>query len=328
MKKKSFAVLTIIILIILFLALGLQSAQNKKIKTANINIGYQSITAQTWGALVIKRLSLIEKYYDQGELNVGWSNFASGPPITSNMIGGKLDIGFMGDMPLLINGDFGQNNKYYDSQLIMFDGKGLDGINQDIIVKNNDNINKPDDLSGKKVSVPNSSSAHRHLMQELSLAKIDSSLVNISFQDIPTAVTLLEKGDIDAIVVWEPYSTYLTIEKGYKTILKTSKNRYLAGVVANDQFIKNNHDIYKAFELALIEAHQLLNSKSPEIIKIVSEESGFSEKVVAKTIQNITWDETITTDDLLALEEDVIFLKNINKISNSFNLNDFVETKK
>jgi NitT/TauT family transport system substrate-binding protein len=327
MKKKSFAVF-IIILIILFLILALQHVQNRKIKNVNLNIGYQSITAQTWSALIMKRLHLIEKYYGQGKLNVSWSNFASGPPITSNMIGGKLDIGFMGDMPLLINGDFGQNNKHYDSQLIMFDGKGLDGINQDIIVKNNSNINKPEDLSGKKVSVPNSSSAHRHLMQELSLAEINSSLVNISFQDIPTAVTLLEKGDIDAIVVWEPYSTYLTIEKDYKPITKTSKNRYLAGVVANDQFIKNNPDIYKAFELALIEAHQLLNSKSPEIIKIVSEESGFSEKVVAKTIQNITWDETITADDLSALEEDVIFLKNINKISNSFNLNDFVKTKK
>lgn len=327
MKKKSFTIF-IIILIILFLALSLQYAQSKKIKNINLNIGYQSITAQTWSALVMKRLHLIEKYYDKGNLDVTWSNFASGPPITSNMIAGKLDIGFMGDMPLLINGDFGQNSKYYDSKLIMFDGKGLSGINQDIIVKNNSNISKPGDLSGKKVSVPNSSSTHRHLMQELSLANVDSSLVNISFQDIPTAVTLLEKGDIDAIVVWEPYSTYLTIEKGYKTISKISKSRYLAGVVANNQFIKNNQDIYRAFELALIEAHQLLNSQSPEIIKIVSEESGFSEIVVTKTIQNITWDETITLDDVSALEEDVIFLKNINKVSNNFNLNDFIEAKK
>lgn len=313
-------ILIILTLLIIFLLFKLIINNNNK----NLTIGYQTITAQTWSAILIKNFNLIEKNYKK-EIKINWRNFASGPPITNNMISGKIDIGFMGDMPLIINGDLGQKNKYYDSILIGFDGKGINGENQEIITKKASNIKEARDLIGKKVSTPNSSSAHRNLIQEIDLAEIEESSINILFQDIPTAILLFKKGEIDAISVWEPYSSYLIQENNFIKIKKKNKNKYLAGVVANKKFIEKNEEIKKAFILALIDAHNLMKEGSPKTIKLIAEESGFSETIVKNVIKNILWEHEIKEDDIDVMEKNSLFLKKINKISPNFNIYEFIK---
>ena len=260
----------IVLISLILISVIILMHQKKDANKKSINIGYQSVTAQIWSAIIIKNFKLIEECY-QKEISISWMNFTSGPPITSNMISGKLDVGFMGDMPLLINGDFSQKNQYYESTLILFDGKAENGNNQDILVHNKSNIEKIEDLQGKKVSTPNSSSAHRYLISELDKAGIEKSKVFISFQDLATGIKLLEKGDVDAISVWEPYSEYLKNE-GYKALPKNSNDSYLAGVVINSKIIMEEKEIYEALVCAIEKSHKILQSPSKEVLEMLSKE--------------------------------------------------------
>ena len=84
--------------------LGINNIDHSR-KKIELNIGYQSITAQTWGALIIKNTHMLEnklkKYYPDREIVVNWYDEVSGSVINNNMIAHKYQIGFMGVNALL-----------------------------------------------------------------------------------------------------------------------------------------------------------------------------------------------------------------------------------
>src|SRR5262245_37417861 len=79
-------------------------------ETIRIGIGHQSLCTDTYsGGITVKQLGLLDKHlprtgkYAGVKYDVVWEDYTSGPPITSQMLAGKLDIGVMGDYPLLVN---------------------------------------------------------------------------------------------------------------------------------------------------------------------------------------------------------------------------------
>lgn len=101
MKRKILIVILIITLTLIFLFFSKEKKEN-----IEIHIGYQSVTAQTWGALIIKNTKSFENKVKEiyGEnVKVVWHDEISGAVINTNMIANKVHIGFMGDMPLILN---------------------------------------------------------------------------------------------------------------------------------------------------------------------------------------------------------------------------------
>src|SRR3954467_2067059 len=77
-------------------------------ETIDIAIGHQSMCTDTYtGGIVIKELGLLEKNLPangKDTYRVTWSDYSSGAPITNEMLAGKLNVGVMGDYPLIVNG--------------------------------------------------------------------------------------------------------------------------------------------------------------------------------------------------------------------------------
>ena len=76
-----------------------------------VAIGHQSMCTDTYtGGIVIKELKLLEKHlpktgkYQDAKYEIAWSDYASGGPITNQMLANKLGFGVMGDYPLIVNG--------------------------------------------------------------------------------------------------------------------------------------------------------------------------------------------------------------------------------
>lgn len=79
--------------------------------TEVITVGYQSktINTVTAGTLLRERGYFEQRLEDLGKetgksYRVEWQDYDTGAPITAQMLAGKIDIGSMGDYPLLING--------------------------------------------------------------------------------------------------------------------------------------------------------------------------------------------------------------------------------
>ena len=166
MKKKMVLVVILFILIFLF-----KTIQFNKKEIIKIDIGYQSVTSQTWGALIIKNKGLFEKRlkeaYPNKKVKVVWHDEISGAVINTSMISGKVQFGFMGDMPLILNVYKSSTLKDYDSKIIAMDGKGINGKNQSILIPKKSKIKSIEELKGKTISTPIGSSAHYMLMKVL-----------------------------------------------------------------------------------------------------------------------------------------------------------------
>ena len=83
--------------------------------TVNVVIGYQSKTIDTVTAGTLLRslgyfrqqLAALSRQTGR-HYAVSWQDYSTGAPITAQMLAGKIDIGSMGDYPLLINGSRSQ----------------------------------------------------------------------------------------------------------------------------------------------------------------------------------------------------------------------------
>ena len=140
--------------VVMFFVTGFTVAKTFCDKSEIIYIGYQSVTAQTWSALIIKNKKIFENKLKLAFPNVNykvvWSDEISGAVINTSMISGKCQLGFMGDMPLILNMNKSNSLDSFDSALLCFCGKGKLGKNQAIVVSKTSDIKKIEDLKGKK----------------------------------------------------------------------------------------------------------------------------------------------------------------------------------
>jgi len=299
-------------------------------ETVTITIGYQSPTAQTWGALIIKNQKLYEKYLKQlhpdKNFKIEWFDAPAGSVLNNNMVGGKIQISFLGDMPSLLNGVMGITQKNYRSVFIAFDGKGKNGRNQAILVPKGSDIKDVKDLEGKTVSTPIGSSAHRMLLDALEQNNMVDK-VKIIDQSVTLGMQSIEQNKIAAHSSWEPYPSLIT-KKDIGNVLLSGEetNRdYLAGVVANRDWAEKNKSYVVAFLAALSEAHQLVLDDPEKAAKIFAEESKFPLDITLKMAKNIRFDSAIYQKDLDTLSSSVDFLIRIDKLKEKLNLDEFVD---
>lgn len=307
-----------------------QGSNNASVKEiVNITIGYQTVTSQTWGALIIKNKKLYEKYlekeYPNKKFKISWFNAQSGPPLTNNMVAGKLQFAFMGDMPILINGEKGQTSQNYKSVFLAFDGKGEKGANQAILVPKNSKITSVKDLAGKNVSVPLGSSAHRMLLNVLDKYGITDK-VNILNQDVTVGMTNIEQNKIDAHATWEPFPSLIESKDIGKVLVDGSDTNvdYLDGIVADRTWVENNKGYTIALLQALLEAHKFILENSDDAASIFAKESEYPLDVTKKIVKNIRFDSAIYDKDKVTLEGSEDFLKKLDKLK-SLDLNKFID---
>ena len=79
-------------------ALLLMSIPTTAQETIRIGIGHQSLCTDTYsGGITVKQLGLLDKHlprsgkYAGAKYDVVWEDYTSGPPITNQMLAGKLD---------------------------------------------------------------------------------------------------------------------------------------------------------------------------------------------------------------------------------------------
>lgn len=283
-----------------------------------IGIGYQNPTAQTWGALIIKNKKLYEKYlkekFPKKDFEIEWFNSPSGPPLTNNMIAGKLQLAFMGDMPILINGEKGQTLRNYKSVFIAFDGKGIGGKNQSIMIPKGKHVSIQD-LAGKTVSTILGSSAHRMLLAALDQHGLTDKVTIVS-QDVTVGMTSIEQDKIFAHATWEPYPS-LILHRGVGSVLLDGSETnvdYLDGVVADRTWVEKNRGYTVAFLKALISAHEFIRKNPEEAARIFQEESGYPLEVTRKVAKSIRFDAVFYKKDISTLEGSRDFLKKLGKL--------------
>src|SRR5262247_1868439 len=139
-----------------------------------------------------------------------------------------------------------------------------------IVGRNMENL---DQLKGKKIGVARGSGGEVFwlaLIDKLKLNAADYTVVNV---EAPEMVAALERGNIDAYAVWEPWvSRGLAAVKNTK-VLRTQEGILEQGVYIymNQAWVKKNPGPAEGFVRALVEATDVINKDRKRAAKDVSD---------------------------------------------------------
>ncbi len=266
---------------------GAAGAQARE--TVTIGIGTQNTTTNTvTGGVVIKEMRLLEKNlpktgkYSDIDFKLDWQNFTSGPPVTNGMIADKLQIGMMGDYPLLVNGATGQQNRGNETQLIAVIAYNAFGAGNGIVVHKDSPYYDLSDLKGKTVSVPFGSAAHGMVLQAMQARGWPETYWNLVSQTPEVGTTNLQEKKIDAHADFVPFAEQLPYRGFARKIFDGAQTKVptFHGVVVRKDFAEKYPEVVVAYIKALMDANDWVR-KNPRLAAEKVEEWTRIEKEVA-----------------------------------------------
>ena len=297
-----------------------------------IVVGYQSKTINTVTAgTLLRELGYFEKgLEDLGDYEVEWQDYDTGAPITAQMLAGKIDIGSMGDYPLLINGSRAGTDDSGTS-MIAVTGYNPHGALNGVVVDQDSDVTQLSDLEGASISASVGSAGHGTLVQALEKEGIDpTDDVSVENQDPSVGAAALKGGSVDAVSQFVAWPGLLAFRDDARLVYDGGQLDLptLHGTVVRNEFADQQGEIVDAFLKAQIDATNALHEQPIEASEIVAEKTGLPAEVVY--LYNgrngvSTFDTTIKPDQVAALEHDVPFLKSIGVLTDPVDVGEFVD---
>jgi NitT/TauT family transport system substrate-binding protein len=252
--------------------LGVAATAGPAQETIRIGIGHQSLCTDTYsGGITVKQLGLLDKHLPRGgryagvKYDIVWEDYTSGPPITSQMLAGKLDIGVMGDYPLLVNIARFQETQSLRSVIVAMTGYNMQGSGNSIVVPADSPIYRFEDLKGKKVSVPFGSAAHGMVLKALVDRGLTPDFFSLINQSPPVGATSIQEKKIDAHADFCPWGELLEFKGFGRKVFDGSQASvaYLHGPVVRRDFLERHPDVVVAYLKAIVEANEWI-TRNPE----------------------------------------------------------------
>jgi NitT/TauT family transport system substrate-binding protein len=293
--------------------------------TIPITIGHQSMCTDTYTAgIVVKELGLLEKRlpkdgkYKGVKYDIRWSDYASGGPITNQMLANRLSFGVMGDYPLIVNGAKFQETKSLRSIYVAGTGYNLKGSGNAIVVPVNSDIYSIEDLKGKSVSTPVGSAAWGMLLKAMQDANIPTNAYQLKNQAPAVGAANIQTGRIDAHADFCPWSEIMEFRGTGRKIYDGSETGipYLHGLVVRDDFAKQYPEVVVAFIEAIYEAGEWIKADPMRAVELMEKWSGVEKEVLYLYFSKggyLTLDPTIKPAwvDTLKLDHQVLVKENM-----------------
>jgi NitT/TauT family transport system substrate-binding protein len=305
------------------------SSNTEESKNAKVRVAYFPNVTHSQ-ALVGKAEGHFQKALGDSAV-IEWKAFNAGPAEIEALFAGEVDIGYIGPGPA-INGYAKSKG---DIQIIAgaTDAGAILVTRKDLFLKN------VGELSGKKVAVPQFGNTQdlslRYILQQNGLLETTKGgTVEIRQAENPDIKTLLDRGDIDAAIVPEPWGSRLVNEVKANVLLDANQvwrdGKYsTAVVIARTKFVQEHPDIVEKFLRTHVELTEYIN-KNPEKAKEVvnAQIKELTSKPLSKEILDASFGRLIVTNDpekdsvidFVTLSVDAGFLKQKPDLKDLFNL--------
>lgn len=272
---------------------GQSSASNDRPEALTITIGTQNKTIQTVTAgLIIQRLGLLEHFlprqgqYRNTTFNIRWKDFTSGAPIVDGLQSNQLNIGILGDYPLLLSG-------VAKTRLVSFVASNPDGAGNTVIVPNRSSLTSLDDLRNRVIAVPFASAAHGMIMRTLSKAALLPEVTLTSIDNLNIRRLTPRSLQADGYAYFAPLHDIASHKGQFRRLLESDVEQLptFHGVVVQDVFADKHPELVIAYLKALIAAQHWYKT-TPSALSLVSNWVGLKPEIVAKTLAYQHSDET------------------------------------
>ncbi|MDC0769850.1 ABC transporter substrate-binding protein [Streptomyces sp. HD] len=301
-----------------------------------VTVGYQSRTINTATAgTLLRSLGYFERELaaqgrrDGVSYKVDWQDYATGAPITAQMTAGKIDIGSMGDFPLLINAARGKQLGR-PTHLVSVTGYNLRGALNTVVTPPQSTLRSLKDLKGKKVSTSVGSAADGTLVRALQRAGLDADKDIRKLNQQPSVgASALQAGSADALSQFVAWPGLLVFQDKAKALYDGAELDLptFHGVTVREDFAEKRPKVLDAFLTAQIEATKYLNEHPVRAAEKVADATGLPPEVVYLYNGSggiATFDPAVKPQLVSALKKDVPVLRSA-KLVGDVDVDSFVD---
>src|SRR5436190_10140511 len=285
MRKRAFG-----LVLGCFLACGAQPGFSAEVKDygkpgtpVDLIVGYQPYYTESWSGVIMRNKKFYEKYLPQGS-KIDFQVGLQGAIIVNGMLAGKVDLGYVGDMPGIVSTS---HSEVRDIRLVSVLGLGYDQCNAFLVRNDAPQFKSSDEaiawLNGKTVAVPKGSCTDRFAQAVFKRFKIaPSEYLNQSIEVITSG---FRANKLDAAVMWEPTTSRLVLDKlARKVATGASVNENDGGfMVMPKALIDQRPDIVNGWLEAELDA-QLFFADEKNAMAVsamaVEQTTGFSQKAL------------------------------------------------
>ncbi|MFG2549247.1 ABC transporter substrate-binding protein [Streptomyces sp. NPDC048581] len=305
-------------------------------KHVTVTVGYQSKTINTVTAgTLLRSLGYFERELaaqgkrDGISYKVDWQDYATGAPITAQMTAGKIDIGSMGDFPLLLNAARGKQLNQ-PTRLVSVTGYNLRGALNTVVTAPDSKLGSLKDLKSKKVSTSVGSAADGTLVRALQRAGLDAEKdISKLNQQPAVGASALQAGSADALSQFVAWPGLLVFQNKAKALYDGAELNLptFHGVTVREDFAEQRPKVLDAFLAAQIEATNYLNDHPVQAAEKVAKATGLPPEVVYLYNGSggiATFDPAVKPQLVSALKKDVSVLKSA-KLVGDVDVDSFVD---
>jgi sulfonate transport system substrate-binding protein len=162
-----------------------------------------------------EELAKITGVFDDAPYKVKFARFDYGPPLVQAAATGDIDLGSVGDVPPITGAA-----KQFGFKIVAVQ-RGADSTKaaENIIVPKGSPIQTLADLKGKRIAVPQGSSAHGLALLALKSVGLTPKDVELVYLSPAAGGTAFNTGKVDAWSIWNPQSA-LAVKDGARIIAK------------------------------------------------------------------------------------------------------------
>ncbi|MEL7359904.1 MAG: LysR substrate-binding domain-containing protein [Cyanobacteria bacterium J06560_6] len=263
-----------------------------------ISIGTQNKTIQTVTAgIIVQQLGLLEHFlprdgqYRNTEYQIQWRDFTSGAPIVAGLQSDQLDIGILGDYPLLLSGASATSDSPTASgslaktRLVSFVASNPDGAGNTVIVPNRSPLTSLDDLRQRVIAVPFASAAHGMIMRSLSQEGLLPEVTLMSIDNLNIHRLTPRNNQADGYAYFAPLHDIASHKGKFRRLIDGDVEQLptFHGIVVREVFADEHPELVIAYLKALIAA-QYWYETTPSALTLVSNWVRLDPEIVAKTL--------------------------------------------
>jgi sulfonate transport system substrate-binding protein len=160
-------------------------------------------------------LAKLTGVFDSAPYKVKFARFTYGPPLVQAAASGDIDLGSVGDVPPIT----GAAKEYGFKVVAVNRSLTPDQAVENIIVPKGSKLKTAADLRGKKIAVPQGSSAHGLALNALKSVGLTPKDVKLVFLDPAAGATAFNTGKVDAWSIWNPQSA-IAVKNGARILVK------------------------------------------------------------------------------------------------------------
>ncbi|GAB6854356.1 aliphatic sulfonate ABC transporter substrate-binding protein [Asaia astilbis] len=231
--------------------------------------------------------------------SINWVLFAGAPMLIQAMTAGAVEVGAIGDAPLV----FAQAG---GSPIRAVAGLRTDGTTTALVVQRDSAIRSIADLKGKRVATLRAQTGHYLTLAALREAGLPDDAVNFVFIPPTSAKLALQTGAVDAWATWGPYIADAKISDGAREIVNGGKLMSgLSYIVARQDTIAARPDAVAAYLRALSAGYRWMGAHEDLYAATWAGEVGLSVPVAREVVRGMRGSIVPLTPEVVTAQQHV-----------------------